>query len=81
MGKAANGHANSAYDGTGKDLRSEARTSQYNNFWQNNSANDSEVDKQNRLDQYKEVVNGGWSRLVVGSVPRSLSCRLPSAKR
>jgi hypothetical protein len=53
-----NGITNPAYSGQGNDLRSEARTSQYNDFWQKNSVNDSETDKQNRLDQYKEVVNG-----------------------
>jgi hypothetical protein len=40
------------------DLRSETRTSQYSNFWNKDSAQDTEADKGNRLDQYTDVVNG-----------------------
>lgn len=40
------------------DLRSETRTSQYSNFWNKDSARDTDADRDSRLDQYTDVVNG-----------------------
>lgn len=40
------------------DARSEARVSNYTKFWKKDSAQDGEVDKSNRLDQYTDLVNG-----------------------
>lgn len=50
----------SVVNGNGKtgDLRSETRTSQYSNFWNKDSAQDTEADRANRLDQYTDVING-----------------------
>lgn len=41
-----------------KDGRVESRTANYAAFWQKDSADDKDVDRDNRLDQYTDVVNG-----------------------
>lgn len=50
-----------------KDLRSEKLTSQYSQLWKSDSAHDTDADRDARLEQYTDVVNGestlwqGWN--------------------
>lgn len=59
------------------DARSEARVSNYTKFWKKDSAQDGESDRENRLSQYTDLVNGyydgatelyeyGWGELSAG---------------
>lgn len=41
-----------------KDLRSEKLTSQYSQLWKSDSAQDTDADRDARLEQYTDVVNG-----------------------
>lgn len=40
------------------DARSESRVSNYNKFWNKDSAKDGDADRENRLSQYTDLVNG-----------------------
>lgn len=40
------------------DARSESRVSNYTKFWKKDSAHDGESDRENRLSQYTDLVNG-----------------------
>lgn len=55
------------------DARSESRVSNYTKFWKKDSAQDGDADRENRLEQYTDLVNGyydgatelyeyGWGR-------------------
>ncbi|TIA90579.1 hypothetical protein E3P99_01523 [Wallemia hederae] len=48
----------STYNKQDDGKRSNQGIENYNKFWQKDSTNDSETDRQNRLDVYKDVVNG-----------------------
>lgn len=41
------------------EVRQAERVSKYTKFWQKDSKDDNDAHKQDRLDAYKDVVNGG----------------------
>ncbi|KAJ9114922.1 putative secondary metabolism biosynthetic enzyme [Naganishia adeliensis] len=55
-----NGHAD-----TKKDLRNEKLTSQYSSLWNSDSAKDSDADRDARLEQYTDVVNGYYDGATI----------------
>jgi sterol 24-C-methyltransferase len=48
-----------------KDLRSEKLTSNYSSLWKSDSAKDTDADRDARLEQYTDVVNGEWGRTTI----------------
>jgi hypothetical protein len=55
-----NGHAEAK-----KDLRSEKLTSQYSSLWNSDSAKDSDANRDARLEQYTDVVNGYYDGATI----------------
>ena len=48
-----------------KDLRSEKLTSQYSKLWNADSSKDSDADRDARLEQYTDVVNGYYDGATI----------------
>lgn len=60
------------------EVRQAERVSKYTKFWQKDSKDDNDAHKQDRLDAYKDVVNGGsgsGGAEGVGLTPKALDTR------
>lgn len=57
-----------------KDLRSEKLTSNYSSLWKSDSAKDTDADRDARLEQYTDVVNGE-SACVASWAEKTLTAR------
>ena|ERR1700761_5569656 len=67
-----------------QDGRIQSRVENYTGFWEKDSANDTEVQRANRLDQYTDVINGSSSpssiidTLVEGAIQGTMTALLSS---